>query len=83
MGIVIVDICSANIITSIDNIEDILETEFPEAAVLINSCQSMCGLCAKAAYAYVNGKLIHGKTPEQCLDRIREQIKKELAVYSN
>lgn len=81
MGIVLVDICSANIITTID-IENIIESEFPEVAVVTNSCQSFCGLCAKAAYAHVNGKLIHGKTPEQCLERIREQIKKELAVYA-
>ena len=81
MGIVIVDVCSANLITSID-IEDIIEGEFPEVAVIINSCQSVCGLCAKASYAYVNGKMIHGKTPEECLDRIRKQIEKELAVYA-
>lgn len=80
MGIVIVDICSANIITSID-IEEILEREFPEVAVITNSCQSVCGLCANAAYANVNGKMVHGKTPEECLEKIRLQIKKELAVY--
>lgn len=81
MGIVVVDICSANMITTID-IEGILEEEFPEVAVVTNSCQSVCGLCAKACYANVNGKIVHGKTPEQCLDRIRLQIKKELAVYA-
>jgi len=81
MGIVIVDICSANVITSID-IEGIIEGEFPEVAVIINSCLSFCGLCAKAPYAHVNGKLVHGKTPEACLQKIREEIKKELAVYS-
>lgn len=81
MGIVIIDVCSANLLTSID-IEGIIEGEFPEAAVVTNSCQSVCGLCAKAAYAYVNGKMIHGKTPEECLERIRKQIIKELAVYA-
>src|SRR5699024_7985613 len=80
MGIVIVDICSANIITSID-IEEILEREFAEVAVIMNSCPSVCGLCANAAYANVNGKMVHGKTPEECLEKIRLQIKKELAVY--
>ncbi len=81
MGIVIVDICSANLITTLD-IEEIIEREFPEVAVIENSCLSFCGLCAKAAYAHVNGKLIHGKTPEACLDNIRDAIKKELAVYA-
>lgn len=81
MGIVIVDICSANLIATID-IETIIESEFPEVAVLMNNCLSQCGLCANSAYAHVNGKIVHGKTPEQCLERIREEIKKELAVYA-
>ncbi|HLS67117.1 MAG TPA: DUF1450 domain-containing protein [Pseudogracilibacillus sp.] len=80
MGIVIVDVCSANRLMQLD-VEQIIETEFPEVAVIINSCLSFCGLCANSSFAHVNGKLIHGKTPEQCLHNIREQIKKELAVY--
>jgi uncharacterized protein YuzB (UPF0349 family) len=81
MGIVLVDLCSANVVTTLD-IEGILEKEFPEVAVVMNSCLSFCGLCANAPYAHVNGKLIHGKTPEDCLENIRAQIKKELAVYA-
>lgn len=80
MGIVVVDICSANIINKID-VEGILENEFPEVAVISTSCLSFCGLCAKTAFAQVNGKLIHGKTIDQCLDNIRKAIKKELAIY--
>lgn len=80
MGIVIVDVCSVNPITRL-NIEEILEREFPEVAVIINQCLSFCGLCAASPYAHVNGKLIHGKTPEQCLERIREAIIKELDIY--
>ena len=81
MGIVIVDVCSANIITTL-NIEEIIEKEFPEVAVLMNSCLSFCGLCANSPYANVNGKLVHGKTPEQCLEKIRKAIIKELAIYA-
>lgn len=80
MGIVVVDICSVNAITTLD-IENIIEKEFPEVAVIVNSCLNYCGLCANSPYAHVNGTLIHGKTPEQCLENIRKQIKKELAVY--
>src|SRR5699024_8167040 len=80
MGIVIVDICSANIITSID-IAEILEREFPEVAVITNSCQSVCGLCANAAYANVNGKIVHGKSTNECPKKIRLKIKKQLTVY--
>lgn len=80
MGIVVVDVCSVNAITTL-NIEEILEEEFPEVAVIMNSCLNYCGLCAKSPYAHVNGKLVYGKTPEQCLDNIRKQIEKELAMY--
>lgn len=80
MGIVVVDVCQSNQMATID-IEEVLETEFPEVAVLINDCLSYCGLCARTCFAQVNGKIIHGKTKEQCLDNIREAIKKELAIY--
>lgn len=80
MGIVIVDVCDGNAITTI-NIEEVLEKEFPEVAVLMNECLSFCGLCRVKPYALVNGKRIFGNTPEECLDKIREAIRKELAVY--
>ncbi|GEN89863.1 DUF1450 domain-containing protein [Oceanobacillus sp. FSL W8-0428] len=80
MGIVVIEICDGNAITTID-IESILEKEFPEVAVLMNECLSFCGLCAVRPYALVNNKRVFGKTPEECLDKIRLQIKEELAVY--
>lgn len=80
MGIVVVDICQANLLATID-IEEILEEEFPEVAVLINDCLSFCGLCARVCFAQVNGKLVHGKTIDECLTNIRAAIKKELAIY--
>ncbi|MBU5266659.1 DUF1450 domain-containing protein [Virgibacillus proomii] len=80
MGIVVVEVCDGNAITSID-IEEILEREFPEVAVLINDCLSFCGLCRVKPYAIVNNKRIFGNTPEECLDNIRTAIKEELAKY--
>lgn len=80
MGIVVVDVCQSNIMATL-NIEEILENEFPEVAVLMNDCLSYCGLCARTCFAQVNGKLVYGKSPEQCLNNIRQAIKKELAIY--
>lgn len=80
MGIVIVDVCSVNAVMTLD-IENIIEEEFPEVAVIINQCLNFCGLCAASCYAHVNGKIVHGKTPEQCLDNIRLAIQKELEMY--
>jgi uncharacterized protein YuzB (UPF0349 family) len=81
MGIIVVEICDGSLITQID-LESILETEFPEVAVIENSCLSFCGMCAKRPYAMVNGKRIFAKTVEECLELIRKQIETELAVFS-
>ncbi|WP_163969420.1 DUF1450 domain-containing protein [Oceanobacillus halotolerans] len=80
MGIVIVEVCDGNAITTLD-IETIIEKEFPEVAVLMNDCLSFCGLCRVKPYAIVNNKRVFGHTPEECLAKIREAIKEELAVY--
>ena len=67
-------------ITAVD-IEGIIESEFPEVAVLMNECLSFCGLCRVRPFALVNNRRIFGKTTEECLDNIRKAIKEELAVY--
>lgn len=80
MGIVVVEVCDGNAITTID-IESIIEAEFPEVAVLMNDCLSFCGLCQVKPYALVNNRRVFGNTPEECLDKIRVAIKEELAIY--
>lgn len=80
MGIVLVDVCSGNRMATID-IEAIIEKEFPEVAVLINDCLSYCGLCGVRPFVLVNGKIVFGQTIDECLDKIREEIKKELAMF--
>ncbi|WP_407272376.1 DUF1450 domain-containing protein [Radiobacillus sp. PE A8.2] len=80
MGIVVVDICDANFMSTID-VEGILESEYPEVSVLSSDCLSFCGMCRLKPYAMVNGKRISGKTPEECLNKIREAIEEELAFY--
>jgi uncharacterized protein YuzB (UPF0349 family) len=81
MGIVVVEICESNFINALD-LETIIETEYPEVAVLQNDCLSFCGMCARRPFAIVNGKRIFAKTPEECLEKIREQIEKELAQFA-
>src|SRR5699024_9584898 len=81
MGIVVVDVCQANLLATVD-IEEILEREFPEVAVLLNNCLNFCGLCGRVPFAQVNGKIIHGKTIDDCVENIKSAIKKELAIYS-
>lgn len=80
MKVVIVEVCDANTLNELD-IEAIIEEEFPQAAVIINQCLSLCGLCRAVPFAIVNNRHVHGKTPEQCLDKIRLVIKEELAMY--
>ncbi|MEN2767176.1 DUF1450 domain-containing protein [Ornithinibacillus xuwenensis] len=80
MGIVVVELCDSNAITTLD-IEGIIESEFPEVAVLTSDCLSFCGLCRVKPFAIVNNRRIFGKTPEDCLEKIRTAIKEELAIY--
>ncbi|PWU66969.1 MULTISPECIES: DUF1450 domain-containing protein [Gracilibacillus] len=80
MGIVVVDVCDSNLITTFD-IEEIIESEYPEVAVLIHDCLNFCGLCRLKPYAMVNGKRVHGKTPEETLEKIKAAIEEELAFY--
>lgn len=81
MGIVVVEICDGSLINELQ-IEQILELEFPEVAVIENSCLSFCGMCAKRPYAIVNGKRIFAKTAEECVERIKEKIVEELSIYA-
>ena len=78
MGIVVVEVCDGNAIMTLD-IEHTLESEYPEVAVLINDCLTYCGLCRVRPFALVNSQRVFGKTPEECLDNIRQAIEKELA----
>ncbi|WP_066185833.1 MULTISPECIES: DUF1450 domain-containing protein [Gracilibacillus] len=80
MGIVVVEICDSNLMNTLD-IEHIIESEYPEVAVLISDCLSFCGLCRLKPYALVNNQRVHGKTPEETLDKIRKAIEEELAFY--
>jgi len=77
---IIVEVCDANLFTSID-VEEVIEGEFPEVAVIINQCLSFCGLCRAVPFAIVNNNRIFGKTPEECLDKVRAAIKEELAMF--
>ncbi|GIO40092.1 hypothetical protein J41TS12_49530 [Paenibacillus antibioticophila] len=79
LGIVVVEICEANLLSSLD-IEQ-LEEEFPEIAVLRLDCLNLCGLCRARPYAMVNGNKVFAKTSEECLALIRQQIQAELAAF--
>ena len=82
MKVIVVEVCDANLFTTLD-VEEIIEGEFPEVAVIINQCLSFCGLCRAVPFAIVNNKRIFGKTPDECLDNIRVVIKEELAIYNS
>lgn len=63
------------------NLEELLESEYPDVAVLQSDCLSFCGMCAKSPYAIVNGKRIFAKTVAECIEKIRQRIEEELAFY--
>ena len=81
MGIVVVEVCDASLINAI-NIEEELESEYPEVAVIKSDCLSYCGICRLRPYAMVNNKRVFGQTPEEALEKIKAKIEEELAFYS-
>ncbi len=80
ISVVIIEVCESNFITKLD-LEDILESQYPEVSVIQTDCLSFCGMCAGSPYAMVNGKRVFAKTVDECLVKIKEQIEAELAFY--
>ncbi|AIC95666.1 MULTISPECIES: DUF1450 domain-containing protein [Shouchella] len=80
MGIIVVEVCDGNLMNRVD-LENLLESEYPEVAVMDNECLSFCGLCAVRPYAIVNGTRIFGATAEECIEKIKHRIELELALY--
>lgn len=80
IGIIIVDVCESNLLNTID-IEQLLESEYPEVSVLFNECLSFCGLCRLRPFALVNGKRVKGKDINDCIKNIKSAIEEELASY--
>lgn len=72
--------CDNNLLNTLD-VEGILEAEYPEVAVVNNECLNYCGTCKLRPYAMVNGKRIFAKTPEECLEKVKDRINLELAAY--
>lgn len=63
------------------DVEKLLETEYPEVAVIESNCLSFCGMCARRPYAIVNGKRIFAKTAEESIKLIKNHIESELEIY--
>jgi len=76
MGIVIIELCDYNALSS-EELEDFYRDR-PEVAVMSYDCMNYCGMCAMRPYALVNGKRIFGKTTEQCIEKIKKAVEKEL-----
>ncbi|WP_186819681.1 DUF1450 domain-containing protein [Halolactibacillus halophilus] len=81
MGIIIVEICESNLLSTIET-EGLLEDEYLEVSVITSSCLSFCGLCRLRPFALVNGKRIKGKDVDDALNNIRAAIEEELNFYN-
>ncbi|QQE81215.1 DUF1450 domain-containing protein [Alicyclobacillus sp. SO9] len=82
MGIVIVEFCEGNV-AALLLLEELLETEFPEVAVLQSDCLGRCGLCRVRPFVLVNDKQIFAENTDELLDKVKAVIAQELQFYSN
>lgn len=81
MKVIIVEICEANTLNNLD-VENVIESEFTEVAVLTTECLSLCGLCRAVPFALVNHERVFGKTPDECLTKIKAKINEELSLFN-
>ncbi|WEG14959.1 DUF1450 domain-containing protein [Pullulanibacillus sp. KACC 23026] len=81
MGIVVVEICEASLINNL-NIEEEIESIYPEVSVITSDCLSFCGICRLKPYAMVNNKRIFANSAEECLIKIKQKIEEELAFFN-
>ncbi len=75
MGFIIIEVCDYNILSS-EELEEVFNR--PEVAVMSYECMNYCGMCAMRPYAMVNGKRVFGKTTEECIEKIKKEVEKEL-----
>ncbi|MFS0781496.1 DUF1450 domain-containing protein [Bacillus sp. 1P06AnD] len=79
MGIIIVEICDSNLLSSAD-LEGLL-SEYPEVTVMRYECLNRCSLCKMRPYALVNGNQIYAASISECIPLIKEAIEEELSFF--
>ncbi len=55
----------------------------PEYDVIEYGCLGNCGECFTLPYAYVNGDIVAGETPEQLLQAIQESIREYQKMFED
>ncbi|WP_085992565.1 DUF1450 domain-containing protein [Oceanobacillus senegalensis] len=80
MGIIIIEVCDYNLLSS-EELEEVFNR--PEVAVMSYECMNYCGMCAMRPYAMVNGNRIFGKNREECIEKIKIAVEKELEEIEN
>lgn len=81
LGLVIVEVCSRNEVNT-STLERFSE-EHPDIAVLQEECLNNCELCALRPFAYVNGDTATGRTPEDCIGRIKKFADRAMSAYED
>ncbi len=71
----LVEFCSSNMLKGTEELYQTLEAD-PEIDVLDYGCLGHCGLCSKAFFVLVEGKIVSATTPEKLLEKIYGRIDK-------
>lgn len=69
----LIEFCSSNMLKGTEDLYKTLDSD-PEIDVLDYSCLGNCGLCSKAYYVMVDGKIVSATTPEKLLEKIYQRI---------
>lgn len=71
----LIEFCSSNMLKGTEDLYKTLDAD-PEIDVLDYGCLYNCGLCSKAYYVLVDGKIVSATTPDKLLEKIYQRIDK-------
>jgi uncharacterized protein YuzB (UPF0349 family) len=69
----IIEFCTSNLASGTEWIMKELE-KYPELDVVEYGCLGNCGECFAHPYALVNGEIVSADTPDELLDKIKQEL---------
>jgi Uncharacterized protein conserved in bacteria len=79
IGLVLIELCDYNQLTP-DQLKKVASR--PEVAVMNYDCLNRCGMCSMCPFAIVNGTRVFAGTIDACVDKINQQVDRELSKLS-
>ncbi len=73
----IIEFCQSNLSAGTERVKEELEKN-TNIDVIEYGCLGHCGECYEYPFALVDGQIVMGKSPKELLEKINEEIEKQL-----